>query len=336
MVSKKETAAANKAVTLAGLGVGSNSGTYNDETVLVKSPSEPLSLKELGSFETHSGTAMHSIQEPAEAMKCSDTISEHTMQEKNIEEHPKNENTGFKQHREMTAQVLEIEPANKLSATVNDDENGDEVYNDVTVVKQQPQDTEPSPSPVPGDPSTITTQEEHQVIVHQTPDEPMQNSTSSIKAQNSQSTVGNVVTRSSPVPFKRNPPQQSPVPRPRPKNRSLSSPAPPKQDLASHIETKIDTHNTKPTDQHLSGTKKDRPSIPPKPSLRQQSSSPLPTDKKETETPSPRAAQKTTLPTIPPRPMYASQKNTDPWPGNASSAENSPNVSTLRKQFEPS
>lgn len=330
MVSKKETAAANKAVTLAGFSTGSNSGTYSDETVLVKSPSEPLSIKELGSFETHSGTAMHSIQEPAEAMKCSDTISEHTMQEKNIEDQPKNENAGFKQHREMTAQLLEIEPANKLSATVNDDENGDEVYNDVTVVKQQPQDTKPSPSPVPGDPSTITTQEEHQVIVHQTPDEPMQNSTASMNAQ---STVGDVVARSSPVPFKRNPPQQSPVPRPRPKKRPLSSPAPPKQDLASHIETKVDAHNAKPTDQYL---KKDRPSIPPKPSLRQQSSSPLPTDKKEIETPSPRAVQKTTLPTIPPRPMHASHKNSDVWPENASSAENSPNVSTLRKQFEPS
>ena len=332
-VSKIETAAANKALTLAGFGTGSTSRAYNDDTMLVKSPSEPFSIKELERFTT----TTHNIQESAEAVECSDTptISEHTVQEDNVQEQPE---TGLKQQREMTAQVLEIKLENKHSPTMADDD--DELYDDITAVKQQLQDIKPSPSPVPGDPCTIPTQEEHQVVTdHQAPDDLMQMPTAGVEAEDTQSTVGDVVARSSPVPSKRNPPTKSPVPKPRAKKRSLSSPAPPKQDLASHITTNIDPCNTKPAEKHpvtQSGTKKDRPSIPPKPSLRKQPSSPTPTDKKETEAPSPRVAQKTALPTIPPRPMYASQKNKNVRPESASSADNSPNVSTLRKQFEPS
>ena len=227
-VSKIETAAANKALTLAGFSTGSTSRAYNDDTVLVKSPSEPFSIKELESFETHFTTTTHSIQESAEAVECSDTptISEHTVQQDNVQEQPEtDENTGLKQQRGMTAQVLEIKPENKNSPTMAD--NDDELYDDITVVKQQLQDIKPSPSPVPGDPCTIPTQEEHQVVNdHQAPDDPMQMPTAGVEAEDTQSIVGDVVARSSPVPSKRNPPTKSPVPKPRAKKRSLSSPAP--------------------------------------------------------------------------------------------------------------
>ena len=188
------------------------------------------------------------------------------------------------------------------------------------VVKEELCDVKPSPLSVPGD-STVAAKEERTdpQMVDTASQEPT-------RAENTEGTVRDVIARSNPTPTKRTllpPKQHSPVPKPRPKKRPLSTLTSQKQEVASHsIPTEDGAPNTKPMEERLKmqarATRDSPPS--PKPSQSRQLSSPIPVDKREIEAPGPRAQRKTGPPPIPPKP-YASQKGGKEGvkPGNASS-----------------